>query len=456
MRRRWRRCEAWASWRSLLVKAASQPDRPRAVNRATVKCGPAGLDACRAATRKWVATKAALFPLTQVLAGLEARRRTAVKKLLLAATALVGLSSSAHASVIPVLDTVTPVGTDYEFRYSATLAGDTGLTAGNVLVIFDFVGYVAGSVSAGIYAADVDAFTELTSLLTPPPGFDDDPTLVNLVFKWKARRSTPRAAPSGRRLRRPAGPLDLRRHGPGRLRRRGHGSTTALALGLPAFNTGPVAVPVPEPSSLALLVMGLALDAQAGDFLTRPRRRYGAGRVATRSRPAQAARQGPRDLDAPGASVMVRAHDTTGRERPVPSGRFHGRAVVAPAVGGRRVPRAASALPLCPVASARSAYALPSEGSERAAYRARRELVCGGAERALGARSIATRRWWARALPEEAGAPVGPAAPGRSTWLLLLAAAALAGCLRAPTIGGGVSWDEGWSLRHVIVGKLEP
>jgi hypothetical protein len=28
-------------------------------------------------------------------------------------------------------------------------------------VIFDFAGYVAGSISAGIYGADVDAFTEL-------------------------------------------------------------------------------------------------------------------------------------------------------------------------------------------------------------------------------------------------------------------------------------------------------
>ena len=192
-----------------------------------------------------------------------------MNKLLLAATALVGLSSSAHASVIPVLDTVTPVGTDYEFSYSATLAGDTGLAAGNVLVIFDFVGYVAGSVSAGIYAADVDAFTELTSLLTPPPGFDDDPTIVNLVFKWKGAPFNAVGRPlSGRRLRRPVGPLDLRRYGPGRLRRGDHDQQRARdRAGRVQHGPGRGA------RAGAVLARfagdGPRLDAQAGDFLTR-------------------------------------------------------------------------------------------------------------------------------------------------------------------------------------------
>ena len=93
-----------------------------------------------------------------------------MKKLVLAAAALLGAPTLANAAVTPVLDTVTLVGTDYEFSYSGTLSGDTG--------------YIAGSISAGIYAADLDAFVEDTSALGPI-GHDDDPTVANLVFKWK-------------------------------------------------------------------------------------------------------------------------------------------------------------------------------------------------------------------------------------------------------------------------------
>ena len=59
-----------------------------------------------------------------------------------------------------------------------------GLVDGNRLVIFDFRGYVPNSISAGIYAADITAFTELTSSLLLPPGYTDDPSMVNLVFRF--------------------------------------------------------------------------------------------------------------------------------------------------------------------------------------------------------------------------------------------------------------------------------
>jgi len=106
-----------------------------------------------------------------------------VKKLLLAATALLALPVAAKAAILPVLDTVTPVGSQYEFSYSGTLSGDVGLVEDDLLIIYDFAGYVDGSISAGIYAADVDVSTELTSAFGPI-GFNDDPTLVNLVFRW--------------------------------------------------------------------------------------------------------------------------------------------------------------------------------------------------------------------------------------------------------------------------------
>ena len=182
-----------------------------------------------------------------------------MKKLLLAATALIGLPSAAHASVIPVLDTVTPIGTAFEFSYSGTLTGDTGLTEGNVLVIFDFGGYVDGSISAGIYSADINAFVELTSSQAPPPGYDDDPNIENLVFQWAGAAFNASGGPFA--------DVDFA----GLTARSSNGETTidgyagvttinnGAATGLAAYNQGEVAVPVPEPSIGLLMILGFGL-----------------------------------------------------------------------------------------------------------------------------------------------------------------------------------------------------
>jgi hypothetical protein len=177
----------------------------------------------------------------------------------MAATAVVGLvPSAAHAALVPVLDTVTLVGLDYEFSYSATLAGDTGLVEGDRLVIFDFRGYVEGSISSGIYAADVDAYTEFTSQLAPPPGYPDNPNVVNLVFEWTGFPFNASSGPFAdvsfagftARSNRSAVGID------------GYAAVTAInngaATGLAAFDSGPVAVPMPEPSTEAPAILGLA------------------------------------------------------------------------------------------------------------------------------------------------------------------------------------------------------
>jgi len=182
-----------------------------------------------------------------------------LKNVLLAAAAALALSTGAHAAIIPVLDTVTLVGSDYEFSYSGTLAGDQGLVEGSTLVIFDFLGYVDGSISAGIYSGDVDAYTENTSLLLPPPGQDDDPLIVNLVFRWTGAPFNASGGPFG----------DVSFAG---LTARSIYSGVAIdgfsaqavvnngaATGLAAFNSGEVGVPaalVPEPASWAMLILG--------------------------------------------------------------------------------------------------------------------------------------------------------------------------------------------------------
>ena len=186
-----------------------------------------------------------------------------MKKLLLAAIALIGLAPAAHAGIIPTLDTVTLVGTEFEFSYSGTLAGDTGLVDGNTLVIFDFRGYVPGSISAGIYGADIDAFTELTSSLLLPPGYTDDPSIANLVFEWTGSPFNASGGPfadvsfSGLSARSVFSQVGID----------AYSSITEInngvATGLAAYNQGPVGVPIPEPSTAALVILGFGLAGAA-------------------------------------------------------------------------------------------------------------------------------------------------------------------------------------------------
>jgi hypothetical protein len=168
--------------------------------------------------------------------------------LLSAATALVG-PSPARGAVVPVLDSIQLVGDNYEFSYSGTLAGDTGWVDGDRLVIFDFGGYVDGSISAGIYASEIVVYTEFTSPLAPPPGHDDDPHVVNLVFEWNGAPFDAAGGPFAD----VSFPGLMARSTDSAVRLDGYASTTVInngaATGQPSFDTGAVAVSVPEPSS---------------------------------------------------------------------------------------------------------------------------------------------------------------------------------------------------------------
>ena len=179
-------------------------------------------------------------------------------KLILPVVGVWAVATAASAAVIPVLDTITLVGTDYDFSYSGTLSGDTGLVEDDILIISDFAGYVAGSVSAGIYAADVDVSAELTSTLAPI-GFDDDPLLFNLVFRWIG---SPFNASGGPFADVSFSGLTARSVFSGSTLDGYVGVTTinnGAATGSKEFNAGAVGVAaavVPEPASWALLILG--------------------------------------------------------------------------------------------------------------------------------------------------------------------------------------------------------
>jgi hypothetical protein len=70
---------------------------------------------------------------------------------------------------------------------------------------------------------------------------------------------------------------------------------------------------------------------------------------------------------------------------------------------------------------------------------------------------LASSRWWAREAPPRTEPDTPPRPTLRSAEIALLAAACLlAGALRWNLAHGGVWWDEAWTLRHAIVGALEP
>src|SRR5687767_6784629 len=106
-----------------------------------------------------------------------------MKYLLAAAVAVVGAAVPSAAAIL-TLDSVTANGpSNFTFRYQATLDANEGLRNGDRFVIFDFDGYISGSVASATPL--LSATSEMVST-TPvsPSGFADDPLKANLVFSY--------------------------------------------------------------------------------------------------------------------------------------------------------------------------------------------------------------------------------------------------------------------------------
>lgn len=106
-----------------------------------------------------------------------------MRSLILGAVAALAMTGSAQAAVLLNLDSVTPVGSNFQYSYTGTVTPELGFATGDQLVIVDFAGYIAGSASA---------FPDVTTTLsnTLPSGLvlggslTDNPTIPDLVFTY--------------------------------------------------------------------------------------------------------------------------------------------------------------------------------------------------------------------------------------------------------------------------------
>lgn len=100
----------------------------------------------------------------------------------LAAIAALGLAGTAPAAIVS-LEGVSSSGSNFTFNYQATLNPDEGLRTGDRIVIFDFAGYVAGSIFSNSDNL-VATIENVSSSALVTPGFNDDAAVANLVFTY--------------------------------------------------------------------------------------------------------------------------------------------------------------------------------------------------------------------------------------------------------------------------------
>ena len=201
-----------------------------------------------------------------------------LKTLLLSAGALLAAATGAQAALIPTLASITNNGSDFTWNYDVTLSGDTGLVSGHRFVLFDFTGYVPGSVASpySFFTASTELIT--TGLLTVP-GEVDDPNKANLVFTYNG---APYHTSSG-----PFAPTDYlgftARSIYGAVARDTFAAITVKnnpnnrpgGTGTPVYDAGYITVPavgaIPEPATWAMMLTGFG----GAGLLLRRRRSIG-------------------------------------------------------------------------------------------------------------------------------------------------------------------------------------
>jgi hypothetical protein len=98
--------------------------------------------------------------------------------------ATLAMGAKAEAGFTITLASVTPSGSEYIYNYTAQISTGDEIRTGDFFRIYDFYGYVPGSISA---PAGWTGSTALTNP-TPPPNvlvpLGDDPNVTNLIFTY--------------------------------------------------------------------------------------------------------------------------------------------------------------------------------------------------------------------------------------------------------------------------------
>lgn len=111
-------------------------------------------------------------------------RRT-LTRLFAALVAGLAITGTATAGIIPISVTVTPEAGNFRWTYAIQLPTDMKLQAGDYFTIYDFGGFVEGSLFANP-TADTGDWTMTTAKVPVPIGLnpDDNLSVPNLTFKY--------------------------------------------------------------------------------------------------------------------------------------------------------------------------------------------------------------------------------------------------------------------------------
>lgn len=186
-----------------------------------------------------------------------------MKKWVLAAAAAVGLAGTAQGAVITLQGVATNGPGDFTWTYQGTLGPDEGLRAGDQLIVYDFAGYIDGSIfdPSDFVTSSVEF---VSSAPIAVPGSIDDPNLVNLVFTY--------TGPDFRNEGGPFAPFDFNGLGARStygniaesnfytLTTKNNPDNVPAGSNTPVYSVGLVSAPaVPEPATWAMMVGGFGL-----------------------------------------------------------------------------------------------------------------------------------------------------------------------------------------------------
>jgi hypothetical protein len=170
------------------------------------------------------------------------------------------VATPASAVVVFLSGAPTSTAGGWQFSYQANFSDGEGVKNGSTFVIFDFAGYVPGSVFSPY--ADLVASSELLSAGLPTsPDFTDDPTISNLRFTYTGTSLLNLSNASFSGLNAVSVLSGIAQDGFGAVTVKSSGPL----LGSKVYSAGLVSVPsgIPEPAAWGMMLAGFGLTGAA-------------------------------------------------------------------------------------------------------------------------------------------------------------------------------------------------